>query len=63
MDKERRKKKMKNRKIDQKLTKQIVVDVGWHTWLKKRAAEEGTAIKTLVEGYLAEHSVIGNDNK
>lgn len=45
---------MKNRKIDQKNTKQVVIDKGYHTLLKKKAADAGISIKEFMEGYLAE---------
>jgi hypothetical protein len=54
--------KTKNRKIDSKSTKQIVIDRYWHTWLKKQAADEGVSIKTLIEGYLADKQVEVKDN-
>lgn len=45
---------MENRQIDKKLTKQVRIDTGYHTLLKIKAAKEGVAIKTLLEGYIAE---------
>lgn len=45
---------MQNRKIDQKLTKQIVIDAGLHKLLKVKASELSITIKTLLEGYIAE---------
>ncbi len=43
-----------NRKIDKKTTKQVVIDEGLHRLLKKKAAEEGATIKSVLEDYLAE---------
>jgi hypothetical protein len=51
---EERKKNMKNRKIDQKTTKQLVVDTGYHELLKVEAAKAHTSIKSFLEGYLGE---------
>lgn len=45
---------MKNLQIDKKTTKQIRIDIGVHQLLKIKAAEAGTSIKDLLEGYLAE---------
>ena len=45
---------MNNRKIDEKTTKQVVIDAGLHRLLKTRATEAGKSIKELLEGYLAE---------
>lgn len=45
---------MKNRLIDQKKTKQVVIDAGLHRLLKMKAADEGIHVKTLLEGYLAD---------
>lgn len=50
----RKNKNMKNREIDQKRTKQLVIDAGLHQSLKVKAATSGTSIKELVEGCLAE---------
>ena len=46
---------MGNRKIDQKITKQVVIDSGYHKLLKKYAAESGTTIKALLEECLVEY--------
>jgi len=43
-----------NRKIDKKTTKQVVIDEGLHRLLKKKAADEGVTIKSVLEDYLAE---------
>ncbi len=43
-----------NTKVDQKRTKQVVVDAGWHKILKQLATEQETTIKSLVEGIFAD---------
>jgi len=43
-----------NRKIDKKTTKQVVIDEGLHRLLKKKAAEQGVTIKSILEDYLAD---------
>ncbi|MFH1408182.1 MAG: hypothetical protein ABIG91_04095 [Patescibacteria group bacterium] len=45
---------MKNRKIETKTTKQIVIDKGLHQLLKTEAARAGKSIKEFVEECLAE---------
>lgn len=45
---------MKKLQVDNKLTKQIRIDTGYHTLLKIKAAKSGVSIKTLLEGYLAD---------
>lgn len=45
---------MKNRKIEQKTTKQIVIDVGLHRLLKIKATNAGMSIKDYLEGILAD---------
>lgn len=45
---------MKNRKIDEKKTKQVVVDQGLHLLLKLEATRRSKTIKTLLEGYIAD---------
>lgn len=51
---EEKQEKTENRQIDNKLTKQIRIDTGYHTMLKIKAAKSGMSIKTLLEGYLAD---------
>lgn len=43
-----------NRKIEQKSTKQVVIDAGLHNLLKIEAARARRTIKELVEECLAE---------
>jgi len=45
---------MENRKIYEKKTLQVVIDVGLHKLLKIEAAKRSTTIKTLLEGYIAD---------
>lgn len=45
---------MSNRLIDQKKTKQVLIDAELHRLLKIKAAEEKTTIRALIEGLLAE---------
>lgn len=52
---------MTNRKIDQKTTKQIVIDKGLHSLLKVRTAEDGKTIKEVVEGLLSEYLEVKNN--
>ena len=52
---------MKNRKIDQKKTKQVVIDAELHRRLKVKASAEKTSIKTLLEGALAELLEVPHD--
>lgn len=47
-------KKKENREIDQKKTKQVLIDTELHRLVKMKAADEKTTIRTLVEGALAE---------
>ena len=56
------KNRIKNRKIDRKSTKQVVVDVGLHRLLKIKAARSRITIRELVEGCLAELLAIDNQN-
>jgi len=44
---------MKNRKIDQKRTMQVVIDTGYHKLLKSKAAEHGMTIKEALEEILS----------
>lgn len=53
---------MKNRKIDQKRTMQVVIDKGYHTLLKRTATDAGMTIKDFLEGHLAELFSIGSAN-
>lgn len=43
-----------NRKIDQKTTKQVVIDIGYWEMLKVRATKAHMSIKEFLEGILAE---------
>lgn len=43
-----------DRQIDKKPSKQVRIDTGLHRLLKKKAVEENTTIKGLLEEYLAE---------
>ena len=52
----------KNRKIDSKPTKQVVIDTGLHQLLKIKAASTGVTIKTLIEGCLADLLAVENRN-
>lgn len=45
---------MKSQQIDNKLTKQVRIDVGLHQLLKIKAARRSMSIKELLEGYIAE---------
>jgi len=45
---------MKNRKIETKTTKQIVIDMGLHQILKIEAARQRETIRQLVEAYIYE---------
>jgi len=45
---------MKNRKIETKTTKQVVIDKGLHQLLKIEASKAGKSIKEYLEGFLAE---------
>lgn len=46
---------MKNRKIDNKLTKQIVIEIGLHRLVKMKAVKAGRSIRELVEECLVEY--------
>lgn len=43
-----------NRKIDEKTTKQVVIDAGLHKLLKIKATEAGQSIREFLEGHLAD---------
>lgn len=54
---------MKHRYIEEKTTKQVLIDAGLHTLLKVMAAKSRRSIKELVEEALAELlEVKGDDN-
>ena len=40
--------------VDQRTTKQVRIDVGYHGLLKIEAARVGVSIKELLEGYLVD---------
>jgi len=44
---------MKNRLIDHKTTKQVVIDIGYHKLLKSKAAEQGMTLKEALEEILS----------
>lgn len=46
---------MKNRKISQKTTKQLVVDEGLHRLIKTEASKSGKKLKELVEECLCDY--------
>lgn len=52
-----------NRKIDQKPTKQVVIDTGLHQLLKIKASKEEKTIKGLLEEYLADVLAVENGNQ
>lgn len=43
-----------SRQVDKRKTKQVRIDAGWHRELKVQAALQGTTIRDLIEGCLAE---------
>lgn len=45
---------MKNRLIDRKTTKQVLIDAGMHKLLKIKATEAGTTIRAILEEFLME---------
>ena len=51
------------RLIDKKPSKQVRIDTGMHKLLKGKAVEEGTTIKGVLDGYLAEILAVKNDSK
>ena len=53
---------MRNRKIDKKTTKQVVVDIGYHKLLKKEAAESGKTIRAVVEECLSEYLTLTKED-
>lgn len=54
---------MNNRKIVEKTTKQIAIDMGLHKLLKIRAAKQGESIKELIEGVLAEYLAVDKEEE
>lgn len=60
---EEKQKKAESRQIDKKLTKQVRIDIGYHTMLKIKAAKSGMSIKTLLESYLAELLTVEEANQ
>ena len=47
---------------DKNITKQVRIDAGLHTLLKLKATKQGTSIKTLLEGYLADLLGVDDNN-
>ncbi|MBI5018835.1 hypothetical protein HZB58_01015 [Candidatus Gottesmanbacteria bacterium] len=45
---------MKNRQIDKKAWKQVLVRADLHKLLKLKAVQAGTSIREFLEGYIAE---------
>lgn len=56
-----RRKKMQNRQIDNKTTKQVRIDAGMHRLLKLKATESGMTIKQFLEEYLADALEVKSD--
>lgn len=54
---------MKNRKIDKKLTFQVVIDIGWRKLLTHLRAEQQTTIRDIVETALSETYGIDKNGK
>lgn len=50
--------KTKNRKIDEKMTMQVVIDTGYWEMLKIEATRAHMSIKRVLEGILADHYVV-----
>lgn len=55
--------KYMSRQSDNKTTKQVRIDSGWHKLLKLRATEDGKTIRELLEGILSESWELKNDNE
>ncbi len=55
--------KMKNRKIDEKSTKQVVIDKELHKMVKIEATKSDMTIRELVENALAEYLYVNNTEK
>jgi len=53
---------MKNRKIDKKPTKQVVIDIGYHKLLKQESAESGRTIKAVLEECLSEYLTLKKED-
>ena len=52
-----------SKQVNEKMTKLIRIDAGWHKILKRISANQQSSIKELVEGILSEHltrEVIGD---
>jgi len=45
---------MQNLQIEEKLTKQVVIEAGLHKELKLMAIRAGMSLKALLEGYIAD---------
>lgn len=43
-----------SQQVDNKTTKQVRIDAGYHHLIKIKAAKTGRTIKELVEGFIAE---------
>lgn len=54
---------MASRQSDNKTTKQIRIDIGWHRILKIDAATSQKSIKEVLEGILTEHYPLEKINK
>ena len=52
-----------SRQSDNKTTKQVRIDSGWHKLLKLRATEDGKTIRELLEGILSECWELEKDNE
>ncbi len=52
-----------SRQIDKKTSKQVRIDTGLHKLLKRMAVDEGTTIKGVLQGYLAELLAVKSDTK
>ncbi len=55
--------KYMSRQSDNKTTKQVRIDSGWHKLLKLRATEDGKTIRELLEGILSECWELEKDNE
>jgi len=56
-------KKTASQQIDKKTSKQVRIDTGLHRLLKRKAIDEDTTIKGLLEGYLSELLAVQNEEK
>lgn len=51
---------MENRKIEEKLTKQVVIDAGYHELVKKASAVLRKTIKQIMEELISESEEINS---